>query len=92
MRLSLRRASDWIYIRLADSQRSRASGVFENQIGSPVRMRTCDPFVHSLGVKCFGFSSNISLQAALRTSESSARERKTDAPAQGIRGVFLAYF
>src|SRR5712671_6408025 len=55
-------------------------------------MRTYDPFVYSLGVKCFVFSSTISLQAALRRCESSARERKTDAPAQRISAVFLCIF
>jgi hypothetical protein len=30
--------------------------------------------------------------AALRACQSSARERKTDAPAQRISGLFLAYF
>src|SRR5437868_742565 len=39
-------------------------------------MRTCDPFVDSLGVKCFVFSSNISLQAALRGCEISAQRPK----------------
>src|SRR2546421_12743226 len=33
-------------------------------------MRTCDPSVYSLGVKCFVFSSDISSQAALRGCES----------------------
>src|SRR5438874_8827196 len=35
-----------------------------------------DPFVHSLGVKCFVFSSNISLQAALKGCEISAQGPK----------------
>src|SRR5260370_14493026 len=48
----------------------------EKQSGSPVRMRTVDPFVYSLGVKCFVFSSTISLQAALRRCESSAQKPK----------------
>src|SRR2546421_338593 len=47
MRASLRRASDWIYIRLADSQRSPASVMFEKQSGSPVPLRTYDPLVRS---------------------------------------------
>src|SRR5207248_8198921 len=62
------------------------------QSGSPVRMRTYDPFVHSLGVKCFVLSSDISLQAALTGCETSARERKTDAPAQRISCVFVCIF
>jgi hypothetical protein len=35
MRDSLHRASDWIYILLADPQRSPVSGMFEKQSGSP---------------------------------------------------------
>src|SRR4051794_40003833 len=65
-----------MFIRLADSQRSLLYLLFAKQSGSPVRMRTYDPFVYSLGVKCFVFSSRISLQAALRTCESSAQKPK----------------
>jgi hypothetical protein len=43
-------------------------------------------------VKCFVFSSAISLQAAVRACESSAQERKTDAPAQRISCVFVCIF
>jgi hypothetical protein len=61
---------------LADSQRSPAVLLFAKQSGSPVRMRTYDPFVYSQGVKCFVFSNTISLHAALRRCESSAQKPK----------------
>jgi hypothetical protein len=66
--------------------------VFAKQSGSPVRIRTYDPFVYSPKEKCFVLSSNISLQAALRGCESSAQEHRTDAPPQGISCVFLCIF
>ncbi len=55
-------------------------------------MRTYDPLVYSLGVKCFVLSADVSLQAAFRGCESSARERKTVFRKQRIRCVLLAYF
>ena len=47
MRASLHTASDWIYIPLADSQRSPVSVMVEKQSGSTVRFRTCNPSVDS---------------------------------------------
>jgi hypothetical protein len=43
-------------------------------------------------LKCFVLSSNVSLQAALRGCERSARERKTVVHAHGISCVFLCIF
>jgi hypothetical protein len=43
-------------------------------------------------VKCFVFSRDISLQAALRRCESSVQEPKTDVPAQRISCVFVRIF
>ena len=70
MRAALYRASDWIYILLADSQRSPVCVMFEKRFGSPVRMRTCNPVVNSLGLKGFVFSSGISSQTALGDARS----------------------
>jgi hypothetical protein len=39
---------------------------FEKQSGSPVRIRTYDPFVYSLGVKCFVFSRDYLLTGCTR--------------------------
>ena len=40
-------ASDWIYIRLADSQHSPVPISSKKWTGSPVRLRTSDPVVNS---------------------------------------------
>jgi hypothetical protein len=47
MRAPLHRASDWIYILLADWQRSPVPVMFEKRFGSPVGFRTYDPQVRS---------------------------------------------
>jgi hypothetical protein len=61
--------------------------------GSPVRMRTYEPFVHRLGVKWLVFSSNISLQPAPTGWEGSLLPKsKTVVDAQGISCVFLCIF
>jgi hypothetical protein len=44
---------------LVDCHRSPVFVLFEKQSGSPVRIRTSDPFVYSPGVKCFVFSGNV---------------------------------
>src|SRR4051812_39431272 len=92
MRAWFHRASNWIYIPLADSQHSPIVVMFEKRSGSPVRMRTCDPFVYSLGVKCFVFSSTISLQAALGRCESSAQKPKLILLRRGSAVCSFAYF
>jgi hypothetical protein len=66
--------------------------LFEKQTGSPVRIRTYDPFVYSLGLKWFVFSSNISLQAAPSGWEGSLPKGKTVIDAQGISCAFLCIF
>ena len=81
-----------MFIRLADSQRSLLYLLFAKQSGSRVRMRTCDPFVYSLGVKCFVFSSDISLQTALRDAKSLLGSAKLMLLRSAFSGVFLAYF
>jgi hypothetical protein len=60
--------------------------------GSPFRMRTCDPVVNSLGVKCFAFSSDISLQTALGDEKSLLGSAKLMLLRSAFSGVFLAYF
>ena len=70
MRAWFHPASDWFYILLADWQRSPVPVMFEKRFGSPVRMRTCNPVVNSLGLKGFVFSSGISSQTALGDARS----------------------
>jgi hypothetical protein len=53
MRAWFHSASDWIYILLADSQRSPVVLMFEKRTGSPLRFRTCDPSVNNAREKCF---------------------------------------
>src|SRR5690348_4477735 len=53
---SLHRASDWIYIFLADPQRSPGSEMFTKQSGSRVQIRTRPIVVNSLRKKRFVFS------------------------------------
>ena len=55
-------------------------------------MRTCDPFVYSVRAKCFVFSSDISLQTALRDAKSLLGSAKLMLLRSAFSGVFLAYF
>ena len=66
MRASLHCASDWIYIPLADSQRSLVSVMFAKRSGPPLRLRTSDPLVNRSPMKSFVFKKDILLQR-LRT-------------------------
>jgi hypothetical protein len=62
------------------------------QSGSPVRMRTCNPVVNSLGVKCFVFSSDISLQTALRDAKSLLGSAKLIVLRSESAACSIAYF
>src|SRR5207248_7846187 len=73
-------------------QRSRASGVFENQIGSPVRMRTYDPLVNSAGEKCCVFSDHIWLQVHSEDAKALLGSTKLMLLCSASAVRFLAYF
>src|SRR3954468_15252499 len=91
MRAPLHRASDWIYILLADSQRSPVSVMFDERFGSPVRIRTYDPVVNSPEISGL-FSAAMCYRRLPLRMRNPVRERKADAPAGRISCVFLCIF
>jgi hypothetical protein len=92
MRDSFSRASNWIFICLADSQRSPAAIAFEKQSGSPVRMRTYYPFVHSPGVKCFVFSGHTDCRLYLEDANALFGSAKLMLPQSASTACSFAYF